>query len=212
MNNVPTEGSFALIKSYVDGVLNGTAIFSSSYMPIVQNDFDLIIGGQVGWVPRRFIGSMDELRIWSVAKSDDDIFASFAAPLDGSEAGLELYINFEGDAATSVTDKAHGTETGVFGTLDITTDHANTLFGSSATFSGDDYLVVTDIGSSPLDLSSAFTLEAWIKSSSLSQQFASIMAKVYSHSSENWSYGIIKYGDSNELFLPTWVQGGSEML
>lgn len=55
-----------------------------------------------------FHGYMDEIRIWNVARSAADIADTFQRELNGDEAGLVAYWNFEGN----MTDRAGGNNNG----------------------------------------------------------------------------------------------------
>jgi Concanavalin A-like lectin/glucanases superfamily/Lamin Tail Domain/Bacterial Ig domain/CotH kinase protein len=55
-----------------------------------------------------FHGFMDEVRVWSVARSAAEISANFQRELIGDEAGLVAYWNFEGN----LTDRAGGNNNG----------------------------------------------------------------------------------------------------
>ena len=60
---------------------------------------------------------------------------------------------------------------------------------------------------SKLDLSGDMTLEAWIKPDSFDTEFQTVFAKVYSHPSDNWAYGIYKFGGDDELAIAGYPTG-----
>jgi hypothetical protein len=80
---------------------------------------------------------MDEIRMWSVAKTEAEIAASMSECLVGDEPGLVLYYDFENDFNTTVTDK---TANGNDGT--IVSNHTPYVDGA---FSCDQSLSVEDL-------------------------------------------------------------------
>ena len=69
-----------------------------------------------------FHGLMDEVRIWNVARSAGDIASNFQRELNGDEAGLVAYWNFEGNFADRAGGNNNGTPVG----------NATTLGGANA--------------------------------------------------------------------------------
>jgi hypothetical protein len=55
-----------------------------------------------------FHGSLDEIRIWNVARSPEEIKAAMSTPLTGKEDGLVAYWNFDDDTAKDLS--AHGND------------------------------------------------------------------------------------------------------
>ncbi|MDX2302002.1 MAG: LamG-like jellyroll fold domain-containing protein [Microscillaceae bacterium] len=86
----------ANIYLYVDGILEGSSALSPDN--IVRNSTDsLRIGALIfeGSLTEFFKGELDELRIWNVARSCSEIQSNLYNKLNGSEAGLEIYYNFD---------------------------------------------------------------------------------------------------------------------
>ncbi|UZR96533.1 LamG-like jellyroll fold domain-containing protein [Chondrinema litorale] len=88
------------LKAYIDGEVE----FDYSYGGV---NLDFVTTHRIGADNRGsgtpyFHGSMDELRIWSVAKSQEEIQASMNNTLDGTEDNLELYFDFQ-DGVNSET-------------------------------------------------------------------------------------------------------------
>ncbi len=82
------------IKSYVNGMLAGeTTMFPNT--PIVSNDRPFIIGN-APWdlLSFQFYGDMDEVRIWNIALTQQQIQANMHNQLLGNEEGLVAYYNF----------------------------------------------------------------------------------------------------------------------
>lgn len=80
------------VKFYLDGDL----ISENRITDGVAADFSGVsfIGGyQQG--ERLFDGKIDELRLWDVARTDEEIKASASAPMTGKEQHLVIYLDFE---------------------------------------------------------------------------------------------------------------------
>ncbi len=56
---------------------------------------DLLIGDSPGWPGRVFNGIIDEVRIWNVARTADQIADNLTTSFTGSEAGLVAYLPME---------------------------------------------------------------------------------------------------------------------
>jgi hypothetical protein len=105
------------IKFYVNGTLTNT--INKGSMPTIAGSQAISMGAWAGG--RFFKGIMDEVRIWNVARSIEQIQANMNKELLGTEAGLVAYYTFnQGIAAgnntaiTTVTDK---TANAINGTL-----------------------------------------------------------------------------------------------
>lgn len=59
-----------------------------------------------------FHGSMDEVRVWNVARSTAEIAGNFQQELNGDEAGLVAYWNFEGNLTDRAGANNNGTAVG----------------------------------------------------------------------------------------------------
>ena len=98
-------------KLYVDGQLTAE---QPAPDPPTANQWPLYIGwspfgGQTNWR-----GTIDEVRIWNVAKTEDEILAQMCTELIGNELGLVAYWDFnDGPGSTILTDRSgnanHGT-------------------------------------------------------------------------------------------------------
>ena len=89
------------IKIYIDGELEGTQPCSET---INISPIDLRIGGHMEGSNRYWNGVIDEVRLWSTARSQDQIQAFMANPLDGSEDGLIALWRMEEGAGSNVHD------------------------------------------------------------------------------------------------------------
>lgn len=100
------------VKLYLDGVLSSQTTWNFAIDS--DNPIDLLIGaydgpgnGQnAGANSRYFLGIVDEVRIWNVARSALEIGDFKDFELSGTEPDLVSYYNFEDVAGTTLTDAA----------------------------------------------------------------------------------------------------------
>ncbi len=93
------------IYVYLNGVLTGTSPFTGS---IAQTSVPLTIGN---WftLDRPFDGTIDEVRIWNIARSQAQIQSTINCPLVGNETGLVGYWRFdEGSGQIAYDASGHG--------------------------------------------------------------------------------------------------------
>jgi Concanavalin A-like lectin/glucanases superfamily len=84
---------------YVDGALDASTAFTGT---LDQNDSPFLVGENSEQTGRVFDGQMDEVRIWKVARTADEISQNMKRPLKGTEPGLVLYFRFdEGSGAVT---------------------------------------------------------------------------------------------------------------
>jgi parallel beta-helix repeat protein len=79
---------------YIDGVRTGSL---ANAAPTNTGTADVIIGGWLNF-SRPFQGSIDEVRIWSIARSQNQIRENMHLTLKGNETGLVSYYQFNNDA------------------------------------------------------------------------------------------------------------------
>jgi hypothetical protein len=89
-------------KLYVNGVLKTQQTLTN---PITTNSNNLIIGDL-------FNGTIDEVRIWNVARSADNIRTNMCKKLGGSESNLVGYWRLDETSGTSCADSSPNTNTG----------------------------------------------------------------------------------------------------
>ena len=96
------------MKLYVNGVQVGAAPYEGSFAAIGNGGENYL--GRSNWTDNAdFQGRMDEVRIWSVARTTAQIRATMHRDLSGSEEGLAALWNFEeGDARDSGPRGHHG--------------------------------------------------------------------------------------------------------
>jgi len=97
-------------KLYIDGELAAETVTGS---PLVVNDLPLYIGSsnlfdQEG-KPCRFIGAIDEVQIWNVARSQGNIKRTMRARPTGREQNLVLYFPFDEGTGQSLENRTHKT-------------------------------------------------------------------------------------------------------
>jgi hypothetical protein len=101
------------MRAFVGGVEKGSRAMSSA---LVTTATPLNIGG-AGAVRKFFAGSIDELRVWSVARTGNEIQQTMSVRLTGTEPGLVGYWRFdEGMGATARDATAGGHDAMLVGT------------------------------------------------------------------------------------------------
>jgi hypothetical protein len=106
--SVSYDGS--AIKVYYNGVAKIGTIGSTAGGPLTKtNGAVLNIGfiiNSAAWVStlRNFIGKMDEVRIWSVARTGAEILGDMNTCLNGKESDLVAYYNLDEGTGTTTTD------------------------------------------------------------------------------------------------------------
>lgn len=97
---------------YINGVASGTAAVASAF----QDNQPMNIGRQqpTYCVCNHFNGSMDELRLWNVAKSQAEIQASMKTGVPPNSAGLVAYYKFNEASGNNVIDATSNNNNGVF--------------------------------------------------------------------------------------------------
>lgn len=117
------DGSY--MKIFIDGVLSGSMISGS--VSATANSQKILIGARLSsnTVANNFNGTMDDLRIWNVARSQAQIQAAMNYELSGSESGLVAYYTFNQGLAS-------GNNTAI---STLINKSANSLNGSLTNFS-----------------------------------------------------------------------------
>ncbi len=108
------------MRIYVDGEQVSSRSVSHS---ITDNDFALRVGSSENSPERTFPGGIDEVRIWNVARSPEQIEASLET-VDPASEGLVGYWRFDEGAGQTVTDETGNADPGTL--------------GASTSFGGDD--------------------------------------------------------------------------
>ena len=101
-------------KLYIDGNLEATASFTIN----TSSSGIVLVGKSAYWSEREFDGSIDEVRIWSVARTATQIANNIHVLLDGDETGLEAYYKMSDGSGTTVTDNSDNSNTGTMVNMD----------------------------------------------------------------------------------------------
>ena len=87
---------------------------SGSALNVSANNNPIRIGSDYG--SRYFDGRIDEVRIWNIAREQDDIAADMNSTLFGNENGLVAYYHFnEGEGNTLYDQTGNGHDGLLFG-------------------------------------------------------------------------------------------------
>jgi Concanavalin A-like lectin/glucanases superfamily len=129
--NVITDGKwhhFAAVKGdddylylYIDGVPDGKS--PGKIADFSATPFNVRLGMNAVGATRYYKGSMDEIRCWNIARSQQDILANKDKTLTGNEQGLAVYYKFN-----------QGTANGDNKTVTTLTDAKSALNGALQKF------------------------------------------------------------------------------
>ncbi len=102
------ESNLTTVRIYLDGVHEGV---SSTFPSVAPSENDIQTSGESLYNPHSpgFIrGAVADVRVWSVARTADEIAARRFDPLGGSEAGLLHYWPLRDGKGTTASDLAGG--------------------------------------------------------------------------------------------------------
>ena len=120
-HHVAASHSSGMTSVYLDGNLLGS--FAETLHPLTTLTRPTAIGSTWNGTSFKYQGKVDDVRIWSTAKTQAQIQASMNACLTGSEPNLELYYTFEdGTNSSTVTDQSTNGNTGTLTSMDIAND------------------------------------------------------------------------------------------
>lgn len=93
------------MKCYVNGILVGETAVSAN--PIASNNEPFIIGVAPWDIHAlQYFGHIDEVRIWNVARTIDQINNTIYKRLNGNETGLVAYYDFDVTSGNTLPDKS----------------------------------------------------------------------------------------------------------
>ncbi len=120
------------LKVYYNGVQQGVDILQLN-SPMTVSGANTVKIGKItntafGTNGAQLLGQLDDVRLWSVARSGAEINASKDNCLTGSETGLEAYYNFDETSGTVATDLANGNN-GTLTNMDPATDRIASTTG-----------------------------------------------------------------------------------
>ena len=162
------------VRVYVDGVEVASASYSQPILSTVGGFTTFGADIDDGGAQNQFLrGGLDEVRVWSVARSAAEIANARFSRLQGSEQDLVGYWNFDRVGGGIVVDQTANENHGILGAGVPTQQPARRLFDrlaevddsvhpnnkSALAFNGNDAVVVQD--AQVLDVST-FTFEAWV--------------------------------------------------
>lgn len=155
---VTYNGTDRSMKLYMDGVEVGSDTLAGTTRNTTTNPITIAHYLLDGSTDQYFDGRMDEIRVWSVARTQSEISENMHIQLEGTESGLVAYYNFDERAGNSVLDITSNSNDSV---IEGNAIRLNFL-GDALEFNGvDNFIEVADNNS--LDLSNAITMTAWVK-------------------------------------------------
>ena len=129
------------LKIYINGVLNNSIAASGNITPSSTTAIKVAIGCMysIGTPSNFFNGSIDEARIWNVARTATQIQQNYLSQLQGNESGLVGYYNFnQGIAAgnnasiTAATNTVSSVSNGVLSNFAKTGTTSNFIVNTMA--------------------------------------------------------------------------------
>ncbi len=106
---------FAAVRDGNDLILyvDGNEVSRETNNISINNNLNFRIGRLVPNLPRHFDGSLDEIRIWNTARTQEEIQDNLFNTLEGNEQGLTAYYQFD-DASGTIFDQTNNNNDGVF--------------------------------------------------------------------------------------------------
>ena len=144
---------------YRDGLLVASNTAAADY----QGSGALYIGRESWSADGSFHGAIDEVRIWNVARTAEEIRRNRDHPLTGTEANLTAYWNFDETAGTNALDRTTNHYDGTINGAQRVSSSIP-LWGSAVWLNGTTnvHVKATNFASFP---SNAITVEFWMQSS-----------------------------------------------
>jgi len=127
------------IYLYVNGVLKNSAAVGSA---LVNNGRNISIGSDAG-AQKFFKGLIDEVSIWNIGLTAQQVTASMSVPWTGAETGIKGLWHFNEGSGTTATDASpshyNGTITGALYNTDVSYALSSDSDGDGVPNSYDDY-------------------------------------------------------------------------
>lgn len=105
------------VKLYINGMLQSTNQALGNINP--ANGTTLFLCDNPTWTGRNFDGKVDEVRIWNVARTEQEIIDNFTHEIDENETGLVGYWRFNEGSGNSTIDATGNNNNGVLLNMDL---------------------------------------------------------------------------------------------
>lgn len=105
------------VKVYVNGALTQSVAWTNG---LTDSGTDLLLGSRSGTT--FFSGQMDEVRVWTIAKTEAEIRESMCRTLVGNEAGLAAYYRLDQIDGSTTYDLTSNANNGTLTNMDPSTD------------------------------------------------------------------------------------------
>ncbi|MDJ0662844.1 MAG: Calx-beta domain-containing protein, partial [Crocosphaera sp.] len=109
-NHISVTYDGASLKLYLNGELDESVDLVA--VPYQNNYVVKIAKGRAGASDGLFAGQIDEVRIWNIARTAEEIQANYAQELTGNETGLVGYWQFNEGTGTTATDLSSNNNNG----------------------------------------------------------------------------------------------------
>jgi len=174
------------VKLYINGKLVKSTSWSFS---IGSTDRPLFIGnhGDESFLDRPFIGSIDEVRVWDIARTEAEIKANMYKEI-GTHANLKAYYKMSNGSGTTLTDNSGNGNNGTLinGPL---WKFSGCLGGSKQALDFDGSNDNVSFGyNAPFVLTTSVSIEAWVNITTTAQQ-CFVAGKII-HGGSNYGYGM----------------------
>ena len=182
------SGSTSTLKVYLNGKDVGGSTVGASNSPN-DNSHPLTIGSRFSTSNAPFQGQIDEVRIWSEARSQAEIKANMHTELSGGESNLVAYYNFNEGTGTTVSDVSSNSNNGTMTNMANDDWISNSLFAQDYSLDLDgsnDYVQVAD--DNALDISSSITVSAWIYPTNIANKDGIISKRTSTENSGDWAF------------------------
>jgi len=140
--------NIADVKLYVDGQLDTLSVITQGIVN-TGKEREVKISSDL------FSGQIDEVRIWSVARTQEQIQANMYHYLSGNEADLQVYYTFDEGTGNVITDQTPNNRNGTFANMDSHEYWVKrpVLFDTTLNMPFNDILVGTDVDGNRLTYS-----------------------------------------------------------
>lgn len=121
---------------YINGVLEGTTAYTEA---IVNSTNILEIANDPSTAVSFFQGSIDEVRLWNITRTQEQIRENMCKKLAGSETGLVGYWGFNETSGTSMHDETTNNNYGAMINMEPANDHvwSGAALGNASVFDYD---------------------------------------------------------------------------